>query len=191
MAPAVDMFEMGVKLQVLKRGTMFAMRGNKLYEAYRNYNSIDDIPAQLRETLEKTIFRAPFQEIWQNTKTFFEENDPAQVSKAEQDPKHKMALMFRWYLGLSSRWANAGVEDRQADYQIWCGPAMGAFNEWTKGSFLGKPENRLVVTVAMNILFGATIAIRINMLRSQGVELPAKLTRIEPMSRTEIENYSE
>ena len=34
MAPAVDMFEMGVKLQVLKRGTLFAMRGNKLYEAY-------------------------------------------------------------------------------------------------------------------------------------------------------------
>ena len=27
MAPAADMFEMGVKVQVLKRGTMFAMRG--------------------------------------------------------------------------------------------------------------------------------------------------------------------
>ena len=26
MAPAADMFEMGVKLQVLKRGTMFPMR---------------------------------------------------------------------------------------------------------------------------------------------------------------------
>src|SRR5690606_4321607 len=35
MAPAADMFEMGVKLQVLKRGTMFAMRARKLYELYR------------------------------------------------------------------------------------------------------------------------------------------------------------
>jgi NAD(P)H-dependent flavin oxidoreductase YrpB (nitropropane dioxygenase family) len=35
MAPAADMFEMGVKLQVLKRGTMFAMRAAKLYELYR------------------------------------------------------------------------------------------------------------------------------------------------------------
>ncbi len=26
MAPAADMFEMGVKVQVLKRGTLFAMR---------------------------------------------------------------------------------------------------------------------------------------------------------------------
>jgi trans-AT polyketide synthase/acyltransferase/oxidoreductase domain-containing protein len=35
MAPAADMFEMGVKLQVLKRGTMFAMRAQKLYDVYR------------------------------------------------------------------------------------------------------------------------------------------------------------
>ena len=35
MAPAADMFEMGVKVQVLKRGTMFAMRAAKLYELYR------------------------------------------------------------------------------------------------------------------------------------------------------------
>src|ERR1019366_8424775 len=32
MAPAADMFEMGVKVQVLKRGTMFPMRAAKLYE---------------------------------------------------------------------------------------------------------------------------------------------------------------
>ena len=39
MAPAVDMFEMGVELQVLKRGTMFAMRSKKLYQMYRRYDS--------------------------------------------------------------------------------------------------------------------------------------------------------
>jgi trans-AT polyketide synthase/acyltransferase/oxidoreductase domain-containing protein len=32
MAPAADMFEMGVKVQVLKRGTMFSMRAAKLYD---------------------------------------------------------------------------------------------------------------------------------------------------------------
>ncbi len=40
MAPAADMFEMGVKVQVLKRGTMFAMRAAKLYELYRAYPSL-------------------------------------------------------------------------------------------------------------------------------------------------------
>ncbi len=44
-----------------------------------------------------------------------------------------MALVFRWYLGQSSRWANAGEPTRKVDYQVWCGPAMGAFNEWTQG----------------------------------------------------------
>ncbi len=135
MAPAVDMFEMGVKLQVLKRGTMFAMRGNKLYDIYKEYDSIDAIPAVERERLEKTVFKMSLEDVWDTTKAFFNERDPAEISKAEQNPKHKMALIFRWYLGLSSRWANAGVEDRQVDYQIWCGPAMGAFNEWTRDSF--------------------------------------------------------
>src|SRR6185436_1804030 len=41
MAPAADMFEMGVKVQVLRRGTMFAQRGAKLYEAWRNHDSIE------------------------------------------------------------------------------------------------------------------------------------------------------
>ncbi|MFQ5660066.1 MAG: PfaD family polyunsaturated fatty acid/polyketide biosynthesis protein [Gammaproteobacteria bacterium] len=188
MAPAVDMFEMGVKLQVLKRGTLFPMRGNKLYEYYRLYNSIDEIPEAERENLEKTIFRAPLTEIWQNTRAFFQENGPAQIIKAEQDPRHKMALIFRWYLGLSSRWANSGKEVRQADYQIWCGPAMGAFNEWVKGSFLENPENRKVVTVALNLLFGAVVTTRINMLRNQGVPLSSEMMRIDPIDVTEIEN---
>ena len=44
MAPAADMFEMGVKVQVLKRGTMFAMRAAKLYELYRAYPELGSDP---------------------------------------------------------------------------------------------------------------------------------------------------
>lgn len=39
MAPAADMFEMGVNVQVLKWGTLFAVRAKKLYEIYRRYDS--------------------------------------------------------------------------------------------------------------------------------------------------------
>ena len=66
-----------------------------------------------------------------------------------------MALVFRSYLGLSSRWANAGEATRTMDYQVWCGPAMGAFNEWTRGSYLEQPQQRSVVVVAHNLLVGA------------------------------------
>jgi PfaD family protein len=56
MAPAADMFEMGVTVQVLKRGTMFAMRASKLYEAYCAFNSIQEIPANMRAMIEKKHF---------------------------------------------------------------------------------------------------------------------------------------
>jgi len=47
-----------------------------------------------------------------------------------------MSLVFRWYLGLSSTWANSGVADRATDYQVWCGPAIGAFNDFIRGTYL-------------------------------------------------------
>lgn len=180
MAPAADMFEMGVKVQVLKRGTLFAMRAAKLYELYRNCANLEAIPAAERVRLEKDLFRAPLDAIWAETRQFWLGRDPKQVERAETDAKHKMALTFRWYLGLSSRWANAGEATRQGDYQVWCGPAMGAFNEWVKGSFLERPENRRVVAVARNLLHGAAVVTRIQMLACQGVTLPADVTRIVP-----------
>jgi len=143
------------------------MRAQKLYELYRAYNSLEEIPAAERASIEKTIFRDSLDNIWQETCQFFAEIDPTHITRGERDPKHKMALVFRWYLGLSSRWANAGEADRQMDYQIWCGPAMGAFNEWTKGTYLEQPANRRVADVGMNILHGAGVITRINALRQQ------------------------
>ena len=87
-----------------------------------------------------------------------------------------MALVFRWYLGLSSRWANSGESDRQADFQVWCGPAMGAFNEWVRGSALEKPENRRVAAVARNLLHGAAVVTRLGFLRAQGVGVPETMS---------------
>jgi trans-AT polyketide synthase, acyltransferase and oxidoreductase domains len=181
MAPAADMFEMGVKVQVLKRGTLFAMRAAKLYEIYRTHPSLEAIPAPERVRLEKDVFRLPLDSIWTETRSFWMNRDAKQVERAERDAKHKMSLTFRWYLGLSSRWANAGEITRQADYQVWCGPAMGAFNEWTKGSFLERPENRRVVTVAKNLLHGAAVVTRINMLACQGMTVPGMVTPREDL----------
>jgi trans-AT polyketide synthase, acyltransferase and oxidoreductase domains len=181
MAPAADMFEMGVKVQVLKRGTMFAMRAAKLYELYRTYPSLEALPDAERANIEKNLLRAPLAEIWDKTRAFFLQRDPSQLARADCDAKHKMALVFRWYLGLSSRWANAGEPARRLDYQVWCGPAMGAFNEWTKGSFLEEPRNRRVVTVAFNILYGAAVLLRLQTLRSQGLPLLSDWSRVAPL----------
>ncbi len=187
MAPAADMFEMGVKVQVLKRGTMFAMRAGKLFELYRAFDSIEHLPAPDRAMLEKNFFRAPLETIWEQTHTYFQTRDPGQIKRAAQDPKHKMALVFRWYLGQSSHWANAGEPSRAVDYQIWCGPAMAAFNEWVRGSFLERPEERRVVTVAWNILLGAAVLARARGLGAQGVSLPPGTPRLAPLELAELE----
>lgn len=180
MAPAADMFEMGVKLQVLKRGTLFPMRAQKLYEIYREYESIEAIPTAERQKLEQQVFRANLDEIWAKTVAFFQERDPEQITRANENPKRKMALIFRWYLGLSSRWANTGEAGREMDYQIWCGPAMGAFNDWTRGTYLEKPENRYAADVAEQLLYGTAYIYRIRQLAMQGLQLPSSLSVYKP-----------
>ena len=189
MAPAADMFEMGVKVQVLKRGTMFAMRGQKLFDAYRTYPNWEAIPANDRVQFEKTMFRTTFDDIWNETRDFFSRRDPSQLARAESDAKHRMALVFRWYLGLSSRWANAGEPTRQLDYQVWCGPAMGAFNEWTKGSDLERPANRTVTAVARNLLYGAAVHARVQSARQAGAELPNAFVPTGPWHADELERW--
>ncbi len=180
MAPAADMFEQGVEVQVLKRGTMFAVRGHRLREAYKKYDGLDSIEPAERTRLEKQVLGAPLDEVRAATREFWQRRDPQQNERAARDPKHEMALCFRWYLGLSSRWAIVGESRRRLDYQIWCGPAMGAFNDWVRGSFLEPLENRSVVQVARNLLEGAAVVTRAHQLRSYGAPVPQAAFRFVP-----------
>lgn len=180
MAPASDMFELGVKLQVLRRGTMFAARANQLWEVYRSCESLEAIPPDVRVRLERDVLRGTVDEAWNSTRRYWQDRDPGQLDRADRDPKHRMALLFRSYLGRSSRWAITGESTRRADYQIWCGPAMGAFNRWTRGTFLARPENRSAVQIALNLLEGAAVLTRAHQLRSYGVPLPAAAFSYRP-----------
>jgi PfaD family protein len=172
MAAAADMFELGVKLQVLKRGTLFAARSIKLWELYRDYPSLEAIPAVERVQLEQKTLGTSLAEIERQTRSFWAAREPSQLERAARDPKHHMALVFRWYLGKSSRWAIEGLPERQADFQIWCGPAMGAFNDWVRGSFLEPPESRSVVQISLNLLEGTAVLTRAQQLRAHGVPVP-------------------
>ncbi len=180
MAPAADMFELGVNVQVLKRGTMFGVRASKLYDAYHSNASLESIPAELKQKLERDILHATFEEIWAETKGFWLKRDAHEVTRAEADPKHKMALVFRWYLGKASKWAIDGEASRRADFQIWSGPAMGAFNRWAKESFLAEPKNRSVVQIARNLLEGAAVITRAGQLRTFGLPVSPASFQFRP-----------
>ncbi len=179
-AAAADMFEQGVKVQVLTRGTMFAARANKLYDLYRRCAHLDALSTDERAELERTIFCATLDQAWAATADFWSVRDPSQLDRAARDPKHKMALLFRSYLGLSSRWAIDDVTDRRVDYQVWCGPAMGGFNRWVKGSFLEPPEQRTVVQIARNLLEGAAKITRAHQARALGVPLARSCFEYRP-----------
>lgn len=184
MAPAADMFESGVKVQVLKRGTLFGMRAAKLYEAYHGYASLDAIPDELRAKLENDVLHATFDAIWNETKAFWMKRDATEVTRAEADPKYQMALVFRWYLGKASKWAIDGESARRTDFQVWCGPAMGAFNRWAEGSFLADHTQRSVVQIALNFLEGAAVITRAAQLRAYGLPIAASSFQYRPRRLT-------
>jgi PfaD family protein len=179
MGPAPDMFEIGAQVQVLGRGTMYAQRASKLYEVYKAYGGIDEIPAADREKLEKQIFQRPLADVWAETESYWQQRDPREVARAQKDGRHKMALAFRWYLGMTSRWARTGEASRKRDFQIWCGPAMGLFNDWVKGSWLEPLSARTVVSVADAMMHAACVATRVNIAAAAG-PLPEQAYRVVP-----------
>lgn len=185
MAPAADMFEQGVQVQVLRRGTMFGPRAARLHQLYVAHDSLDALSADARARLEEDVLSASVEEVWGLTEAFFSERDPAEIERAHADPKHKMALVFRWYLGLSSKWAITGEPARRLDYQIWCGPAMGAFNDWARGTFLEDPKERRAVVMALNLLEGAATLTRAQQLRAHGAPVPPAAFDFRPKRLSE------
>ncbi|MDC0708555.1 ACP S-malonyltransferase [Stigmatella sp. ncwal1] len=148
MAPAGDMFELGAKVQVFSKGLFFPARANKLYELYRRYNSLEEIDEKTREQIQTRYFKRSFDEVWRETREYYQRAHPQSLEKAEKSPKHRMALMFKWYFVHSTRLAIRGSEDQRVDYQIQCGPAIGAFNRYVKGTALESWRNRHVDGIA-------------------------------------------
>ncbi len=179
MAPAADMFEQGVQVQVLKRGTLFAMRGKKLHTIYRSGAAFEDLGPEDRKAVE-TILGEPFGAAWAATREFIARANPAEAKRAETDGNKRFALVARRYLFMGAQWAREGDPGRTADYQIWCGPAMGAFNEWVAGTYLEPIENRTVRQIAWNLMEGAARLTRAAQLRALGVSVPSALFQYTP-----------
>jgi trans-AT polyketide synthase/acyltransferase/oxidoreductase domain-containing protein len=155
-APAGDMFEIGARVQVLRRGTLFAARANKLYQAYRQYDGLEEIDAKLRRTIEDGWFHRELEQVWKETREYYlRAGRPQEVERAEQDPRHRMALVFRWYFVHSTRMAMRGDPAERVNYQIHTGPAIGAFNRFAAGTALADWRNRHVDAVAEALMAGA------------------------------------
>jgi trans-AT polyketide synthase/acyltransferase/oxidoreductase domain-containing protein len=151
-APAGDMFEIGAKIQVLRKGVFFPARANKLYELWCNHNAWEEIPEKTREQIETRYFGRSFDSVYQETKQYYLRVLPQEIDKAEQNPKHKLSLVFRWYFIHTARLALKGSKTDKVNYQIHTGPAMGAFNQWVKGTELEDWKNRRADVIADKLM---------------------------------------
>ncbi len=154
-APAGDLFEMGAKIQVLRKGVFFPARASKLYDLYRQHASWESVDAATRRQVESRYFGKTFEEVFAETRRYYEEALPEELRRAERSPRQKMALVFRWYFFQSNRWAMEGDPDRVVDYQVQCGPALGAFNRWVRGTPLEDWRARHVDDLAERLMCGA------------------------------------
>ncbi|WP_428243274.1 PfaD family polyunsaturated fatty acid/polyketide biosynthesis protein [Gynuella sp.] len=154
-APAGDMFETGATVQVLKKGVFFPSRANKLYRLYNQYQSLDDMPEDVIRQLERSLFKCSIDEIWQQTRTYMQNSRPAQLKLIETNPRKKMAAVFRWYFIQTTRLALRGDEHNKVDYQVHCGPALGALNQLLQGTAQEHWQNRSVVWLCEYLMNGA------------------------------------
>jgi hypothetical protein len=139
MAPAADMFELGVKVQVLRRGTMFAVRAARLYELYSR-TRLGGVPAAgAREDRERDPARALRRGLGRDARASSSSAIRARSARAERDPRHKMALVFRWYLGKSSKWSIAGERRAARRLPDLVRARDGGLQRVGKGSFLAEP----------------------------------------------------
>lgn len=179
MAPAADMFEQGVDVQVLKRGTLFGLHAQRLYSLYRSGATLDSLSEKDRQWFEQRLGQS-LDDAWKETREYLAKHNRAALDASEADGNVQFALLCRRYLFMASQWARDGVTGRSIDYQIWCGPAMGAFNHWAKGSCLEALNNRTVKQIGWNLLEGAARITRAAQLRSFGVTLPPGAFRYTP-----------
>lgn len=155
MAPASDMFEIGAKVQVARKGLFFPARANRLYELYRQHDAIEQIEPRTKLQIQDKYLQCSFDEAWQQAKAYYEQKHPERIEAIEANPKQKMALIFRTYFARSTHVALTGDESQRVDYQIHCGPALGAFNHWVKGTHLEDWRNRRVAEVAVMLMDSA------------------------------------
>lgn len=146
-ASCENMFELGAKVQVVKKGLFYQARANHLYDLYRQYNSIDELNETTKQQLEgrylKKSFENVYNEIQQSVK-----NDQQYVNKE----KLKMLQIFKWYFEQSREATLRSDPEWKMDYQIRCSNAMGLMNRWLMGTPYEDWKSRSVVEIGKKLL---------------------------------------
>lgn len=148
-APSGAMFELGSKVQVLKKGLFFPSRAEKLVNLYHQHESLEAIDTKLAQQIQGRYFKRSFADILVELLGCASDEEKERIQRMG---KYRMAQTFRCYFNDATRWALSGNMDHKVDFQIHCGPAQGAFNQWVAGSDLQPWRQRHVDVMAQRLL---------------------------------------
>jgi trans-AT polyketide synthase/acyltransferase/oxidoreductase domain-containing protein len=157
-APAGDLFITGAKVQVVKRGTLFAPRANYLYDVYRNHDRLESMSGSVRATVERYLGLS-WPEEWERCVARLEAERPHELRRIAGNGKAIMARVFKGYFTRTIRTALAGDLADKVNWQVHCGPAMGAFNRFAEGNCMADWRERRVDRVA-TVLMEQAAALR-------------------------------
>lgn len=152
---AGDMFEVGAKVQVVKKYTQFHVRANRLYQLFMQYNSLDKIPQEVKHEIETKYFKKTFEQVWEQICEYKNKKNAEQIKEAKNNPRLRMTLVFKWYFAHCSQVTLSGDENEKDNFQIFCGPALGSFNQWVKGTQYAHWKNRHVDKIAELLMHNA------------------------------------
>jgi trans-AT polyketide synthase/acyltransferase/oxidoreductase domain-containing protein len=149
-APAGDLFELGASVQVVKKGVFFPARGRKLYELFLHHRGLDELPEETRKTLEQKYFERSIDEVLADVREYHRATG-RDGAALDGDPKAQMAAVFKWYLHQTTLYALQGRSEKKLNFQIHCGPALGAFNRWVRGTEYENWRERRVARVSEHL----------------------------------------
>ncbi|SFR98070.1 ACP S-malonyltransferase [Anaeromicropila populeti] len=144
--PSKILFEWGGKCSVVKKGTFFPYRANKLYELYSQFDNLSEIDEDTKNQLERKYFNKSFLEIC--SEIYKTQGNAEELLK----DRNTMISVFKWYFDYAVMEAIKGNSESQTSFLIYSTPAMGSFNEWVKGSEWEDWRNRHVDEIAMKIM---------------------------------------
>lgn len=142
--PSVNDLEIRGQTQVVKKGVFFPPRANKLYDLLKQYNDISDIDIKTKEIIEEKYLSEKIQNILRA--------DELQSSSKKRTPKSDMQALLKFYQNNSVQLAIKGDTSQKVNFNIYCGPALGAFNRWVKGTELEDWNNRHVDVIAKKMM---------------------------------------
>ncbi len=150
--PDGELFESGARAQVLRKGSYFPARAQKLYDLYRAKNGLHELSAQEQQQLEQHFFKRSLTSVYQE---FKDTADSTDIQKANSNNKYQMATVFRRYFQQANQLAVNDHAQVLDNCQIYCGPALGAFNRWAADGPFASWRDRHVDAIALSLLQAA------------------------------------